>query len=284
MTRCLSLEIQELPDIIRVIVLLSLSKGNSAQKVQLKNRIDKVCSNYACIEMSDLDRALGEMSAEGLITLSQEGVVQPTAQGVKLGKEWESLLLKKEPVLEVVAGLTDGSITGLVVILSAFVASLATRTAVFAAFLTLAAVVITNFSSFLLGGITEDLADMITLQNLMNYSLGDIPDKKERGKSLLLVEQLFTVLHREINRSNLQAATICSATTLLAGMIPILAYLMLPSPLNLILSLFIVAIVVGVFLVQYRSKKTKIHWKITLFETIAIVIIAVVASLLIGRA
>jgi len=283
-TRCLSLEIQELPDIIRVIVLLSLSKGNSAQKVQLKNRIDKVCSNYACIEMSDLDRALGEMSAEGLITLSQEGVVQPTAQGVKLGKEWESLLLKKEPVLEVVAGLTDGSITGLVVILSAFVASLATRTAVFAAFLTLAAVVITNFSSFLLGGITEDLADMITLQNLMNYSLGDIPDKKERGKSLLLVEQLFTVLHREINRSNLQAATICSATTLLAGMIPILAYLMLPSPLNLILSLFIVAIVVGVFLVQYRSKKTKIHWKITLFETIAIVIIAVVASLLIGRA
>jgi VIT1/CCC1 family predicted Fe2+/Mn2+ transporter len=282
-TRCLSFEIQELPDIIRVIVLLSLSKGNSAQKAQLKNRIDKVCSNYACIEMSDLDRALGEMSAEGLITLSQEGLVQPTVQGIKLGKEWESLLLKKEPVLEVVAGLTDGSITGLVVILSAFVAGLATRTAVFAAFLTLAAVVITNFSSFLLGGITEDLADMITLQNLMNYSLGDIADKKERSKSLLLVEQLFIVLHREINRSNLQAATICSATTLLAGIIPILAYLTLPSPLNLILSLFIVAVVVGVFLVQYRSKKTKIHWKIILFETIAIVVIAVVASLLIGR-
>ncbi|HVP40816.1 MAG TPA: VIT1/CCC1 transporter family protein [Candidatus Krumholzibacteriaceae bacterium] len=279
----MSFEIQELPDIIRVIVLLSLSKGNSVQKTQLKNRIDKVCSNYACIEMSDLDRALNEMAAEGLITFSQESLVQPTEQGVKLGKEWESLLLKKDPVIEVVAGLTDGSVTSLVVILSALVAGLATRTAAFAAFLTLAAVTITNFSSFLLGGITEDLANMITLQNLMNYSLGDIPDKKERDKSLLLVEQLFVVLHREISRSNLQAAIICSATTFLAGIYPILAYLTLPSPLNIILSLFIVAVVVGVFLVRYRSKKTKVHWKITLFETIAIVIIAVAASLLIGR-
>jgi hypothetical protein len=279
----LSFEIQELPDIIRVVVLLSLSKGNSVQKTQLKNRIDKVCSNYMCIEMNDLDRALNEMSAEGLITLSQESLVQPTEQGVKLGKEWESLLLKKDPVIEVVAGLTDGSVTGLVVILSAFVADLATRTAAFAAFLTLAAVTITNFSSFLLGGITEDLADMITLQNLMNYSLGDIPDKKERDKSLLLVEQLFIVLHREISRSNLQAAIICSATTFLSGIYPVLAYLTLPSPLNIILSLFIVAVVVGVFLVRYRSKKTKVHWKITLFETIAIVIIAVAASLLIGH-
>lgn len=234
--------------------------------------------------MSDLDRALSEMSAEGLISLSQDGLVQPTEQGIKLGKEWESLLLKKDPVIEVVAGLTDGSVTGLVVILSALVAALATRTAAFAAFLTLAAVTITNFSSFLLGGITGDLADMITLQNLMNYSLGDIPDKKERGKSLLLVEQLFIVLHGEISRSNLQAATICSATTFLAGIPPILAYLTLPSPLNIILSLFIVAVIVGVFLVRYRSKKTKVHWKITLFETITIVIIAVIASLLIGRA
>jgi hypothetical protein len=283
-TRCLSFEIQELPDIIRVIALLSLSKGHSVQKNLLKNRIDKVCSKYACIEMSDLDKALDEMSAEGLVTLSQEGLVQPTERGVKLGKEWRSLLLKKEPILEIVAGLTDGSVTGLVVILSAFVAGLATHTAAFAAFLTLAAVTITNFSSFLLGGITEDLADMITLQNLISYSLGDIPDKKERGKSLLLVEQLFIVLHREISRSNLQAAIICSVTTFLAGIIPILAYLTLSSPLNIVLSLFIVAVIVGVFLVRYRSKKTKVHWKITLFETIAIVVIAVIASLLIGRA
>jgi uncharacterized membrane protein YfcA len=200
-----------------------------------------------------------------------------------LGREWQSLLLKKEPILEVVAGLTDGSITGLVVILSAFIAGLAASAAAFAAFLTLAAVALTNFSSFLLGGITEDLADMRTLETLMNYSLGDIPDKKERGKSLLLVEQLFLVLHKEISRSNLQAALICSATTFIAGIIPIMTFLTLPQPLNIILSLLIVSAIVGIFLVRYRSKKTKVHWKVTLFETIAIVIIAVIASLLIGH-
>lgn len=284
MTCCLSFEIQELPDIIRVMVLLSLSEGNSVPRTIIKHRIDQVCSGYACIEMSDLDKALTEMSTEGLITSSREGLIRPTEQGAKLGKEWENLLLKKDPIIEVVAGLTDGSVTGLVVILSAFVAGLTISTAAFAAFLTLAAVTITNFSSFLLGGITEDLADMVTLRYLINYSLGDIADKKERDKSLLLVEQLFIVLHREISRSNLQAAITCSATTFLAGIIPIGVFLTLPSPLNIILSLSIVGVIVGFFLVRYRAKKTKVHWRITLFETIAIVIIAVIASLLIGHA
>ena len=279
----MSFEIQELPDIIRVMVLLNLSKRAKVQKTILKHRIDKVCGRYACIEMSDLDKTLEAMATEGLIALSSDGTVQPTEQGALLGREWKSLLLKKEPILEVVAGLTDGSITGLVVILSAFIAGLAASTAAFAAFLTLAAVAITNFSSFLLGGITEDLADMMTLRNLMDYSLGDIPDKKERGKSLLLVEHLFIVLHKEISRSNLQAAMICSATTFVAGIIPIMTYLTLPKPLNTILALSIVAAIVGVFLVRYRSKKTKVHWKITLFETIAIVIIAAIASLIIGQ-
>ncbi len=191
-------------------------------------------------------------------------------------------MLKKEPILEVVAGLVDGSITGLVVILSAFVAKLAANTAAFAAFLTLAAVAITNFSSFLLGGITEDLADMLTLQTLMNYSLSDIADHKERDKSLKLVKDLFTVLHKEISRSNIIAAIICGTTTFLAGIMPILAYLLLPKPYDLILSLGIVGIVVGVFLVRYRSRRTKVHWKVTLFETVVIVVIAAVASLIIG--
>jgi VIT1/CCC1 family predicted Fe2+/Mn2+ transporter len=279
----LSFEIQELPDIIRVIVLLNLAKGTITSRPMIKNRIDKVCAGYACIEMSDLDKTLDAMAAEGLISLSQEGTVKPTEQGAKLGREWRSLLLKKEPIFEVVAGLTDGSITGLVVILSAFIGGLAASTAAFAALLTLTAVAITNFSSFLLGGITEDLADMKTLQYLINYSLGDIADKKERGKSLLLIEQLFLVLHKEISRSNLQAAIICSATTFLAGIIPIATYLTLPKPFNITLALSIVAAIVGIFLVRYRSKKTQVHWKVTLFETIAIVVIAVIASLIIGH-
>jgi hypothetical protein len=210
-----------------------------------------------------------------------------------LGKEWESLLLKKEPILEIVAGLVDGSITGLVVILSAFIATSTAKTifadpriVIFAASLTLTAVAITNFSSFLLGGITEDLADMMTLQTLMNYSLSDIPDKKERDKSLLLVKRLFTLLGKEIHRSNLYAAIICGTTTFLAGSIPIVTYIALSSarPLNIILSLTLVAAIVGVFLVRYRSKKTRVHWKVTLYETLAIVAIATIASLLLGAA
>jgi hypothetical protein len=276
-----SFEIQELPDVIRVVVLLNLSKGTRMLKSSLKRRIDRVCVSYVCIEMTDLEKALKEMASEGLIIYNDD-TVQLTAQGLKLGKEWESLLLKKDPILEIVAGLVDGSITGLVVILSAFIAALTAKAVIFAAFLTLTAVAITNFSSFLLGGITEDLADILTLQNLMNYSLSDIPDKKERDKSLLLVNKLFILLGKEIHRSNLYAAIICGTTTFLAGSIPIITYIALSSPLNIALSLTMVAVIAGVFLVRYRSKKTRVHWKITLYETIAIVAIATIASLLIG--
>jgi VIT1/CCC1 family predicted Fe2+/Mn2+ transporter len=274
-------EIQDLPDVIRVIVLLNLSKGKQMRKSMLKRRLDKVCIGYTCVEMSELEKALKEMASEELI-IEHNDTVQLTQQGLKLSKEWKSLLLKKEPILEVVAGLVDGSITGIVVILSAFIAALAAQVAIFAAFLTLSAVAITNFSSFLLGGITEDLADIMTLQNLMNYSLSDIPDKKERDKSLFLIKKLFVLLNKEIHRSNLYAAIICGTTTFLAGSIPIITYIVLPSPLDLILSLTIVAVIVGIFLVRYRSKRTRVNWKITFFETIVIVIIATIASLILG--
>ena len=277
----MSFAIEELPDVIKIIVLLNLSKGHKIHKSTLKRRIDKVCVSLACINMSELEKTLKAMASEGLI-IDYDDTVQLTKQGLKLGKEWESLLLKKEPILEVVAGLVDGSITGIVVILSTSVAALEPRFAAFAALLTLSAVAITNFSSFLLGGITEDLADIMTLQNLINYSLSDIPDKTERDKSLLLVKRLFMVLGKEIHRSNVYAAIICGATTFFAGIIPIVTYIVLSdqSPLNIILSLGIVAVIVGIFLVRYRSKKTRVHWKITLYETIAIVIIATIASLL----
>jgi hypothetical protein len=278
----LSFEIQELPDIIRVVVLLSLSKGSSLEKPLLKRRIDKYCAGKFCIETSDVEKALKEMSAEKLI-IDQDGKVKLTERGLQLGKEWQNLLLKREPILEFVAGLTDGSITGLVAILSAFLAGLPANMATFAAILSLVAVAITNFSSFLLGGKTEDIADLLTLKTLMDYSLSDIPDKTERDKSLRLIRELFTLLRREINKSNLYAASICSTTTFLSGIIPIIAYLFLPEPFGIILSLSMVGAIVGVFLVRYRSKRTKVHWQITLSETVIIVAIAVIASLLIGR-
>ncbi|MCW4030784.1 MAG: hypothetical protein NWE80_00280 [Candidatus Bathyarchaeota archaeon] len=277
----MSFEIQELPDVIRVIVLLNLIKGKRVSKSALKRRLDRVCTGYTCIERSELNKALKEMASEELI-VDNNGTVQLTKQGKRMGKEWESLLLKKEPIMEIVAGLVDGSITGIVVILSAFIAALTAQITIFAAFLTLSAVAITNFSSFLLGGITEDLADIMTLQNLMNFSLSDIPDKKERDKSLFLIKKLFVLLDKEIHRSNLYAAIICGTTTFIAGSIPIITYIILPSPFNVILSLTIVAVIVGIFLVRYRSKKTRVNWKITFFETIAIVIIATIASLVLG--
>jgi hypothetical protein len=283
-----SFEIQELPDVIKVILLLHLSKGKIAQKTELKRRLDKVCSSLACIDMNELEKALKEMAAEGLIILNDSSV-QLTDQGLRLGKEWQSLLMKKEPILEVVAGLVDGSITSLVVILSAFISTLTgsaalsgTSTVIFAAFLTLTAVAITNFSSFFLGGVTEDLADILTLQNLMNFSLSDIPDKKERDKSLMLVKKLFLVLDKEIHSANLYAAAIVMATTFIAGSIPIATFLLLPYPINMVLSLSIVAAIAGIFLVRYRSKKTRVHWKVTLMETLAIVALATVASVVLG--
>jgi len=286
-----SFEIQELPDVIRVIVLLNLSKGARIKKSTLKSRIDKVCVSYTCVDMGELDKALKEMAVENLIEEKGEFVCL-TPQGQKLGREWESLLLKKEPIMEVVAGLVDGSVTSLVVILSAFIATLTTTSTflgttsavIFAAFLTLSAVSITNFSSFLLGGITEDLNDIMTLQNLMNYSLSDIPDKKERDKSLILVQKLFTLLGKEIHRSNLYAAIICGVTTFIAGIIPIATYIVLPQYYNVAISLALVGTIAGVFLVRYRSKKTRVNWKITLAETLVIVIIATIASLLLGAA
>ena len=284
----MAFEIQELPDVIRVVILLYLRRGKPIPKIALKNRIDRLCSSLACVDMNEFEKALKEMTVEGLLVDSGE-TVQLTDQGQKMGKEWQSLLLKKEPVLEVVAGLVDGSITSLVVTISAFVSTLtnsglfsSVRGVIFTAFLTLTAVAVTNFSSFFLGGITEDMADIMTLRNLMNYSLSDIPDKKQRDKSLLLVEKLFMVLNKEIRRSNLVAAVVSGATTFSAGSIPIVTYLVLPFPFNIMLSLSEVAIIAGIFLVRYRSQKTRRHWRFTLIETLSIVALATLASLLLG--
>jgi len=278
-----SFEIQDLPDVIRVIILLNLRKGTNIKKTALKKRIDKVCIGYTCVEMDELEEALNEMASEGLIA-ENKGSIKLTSKGIRLGREWQSLLLKKEPIMEIVAGLVDGSITGLVVILSTIIADLSASMAIFTALLTLSAVAITNFSSFLLGGITEDMADIMTLQTLISYSLSDNPDKKERNKSLIIIKKLFVILDKEIHKTNVYASIIVGITTFAAGSIPIVTYLMLSQfyPLNIILSFGIIAVVVGVFLVRYRSRKTRINWKITFIETLTIIIIATIASLILG--
>jgi hypothetical protein len=279
----LSFEIQELTDVIKVIVLLRLGRGTPVKKTLFKDRIDKRYARFVTIEMRDLDRALQELASEGLITEDSE-MVQLSKQGINLANEWRRLFLKREPILEVVAGLADGSITALVVILSSLMAGLTITTARFAGLLTTATVSITNFSSFLLGGITADLADITTLQTLMNFSLSDITDKKERERSVILVKRLFAILQREVNRSNIYAAVTCGIVTFLAGIIPITAYLVLAGSLGIIVSLGIVVAVVGIFLVRYRSEKARLNWRMTLLETVIVIVIAVIASLLLARA
>jgi VIT1/CCC1 family predicted Fe2+/Mn2+ transporter len=130
---------------------------------------------------------------------------------------------------------------------------------------------------------TADLADITTLQTLMNYSLSDIPDKKERERSLILLKRLFSILHDEVSNSNIFGAVTCGITTFLTGIIPLAAFLILPAPLNIIVSLGIVGAVVGDFLVRYRSRKAGLNWKITLLQTVAVTALAVIASLLLAR-
>lgn len=277
----MSFEIQDLPDIIRIITLISIRKNKAIDKYSLRNRIDKICAGHVCVDEIDIDKTLLEMSSEELVNLKGE-TIEFTEKGIKLGKQWQNIFLKQEPILQLIAGLADGSITGLVVIISAFVGKLGTDAAIFAALLTLAAVAITNFSSFFLGGITEDLSILNTLISLLHYSVSDIQDTKERERSMLLLQELFILLSNDIRRSNTFAAITCGTTTFVAGSIPIFIYLQLPKPLDIIISLSFVGTVIGIFLVRYRAKKSKINWKISFIETIVIVSIAAIISLFLG--
>ncbi|MDP2899414.1 MAG: hypothetical protein Q8O47_00390 [Candidatus Bathyarchaeota archaeon] len=279
----MSFEIQELPDVVKIVTLLELQDKKRASKRHLRERLDRICGRDMCVDASEFEEALAEMVAEGLVTVDEGGMVELTSSGVLLSGEWENLFVGEEPILEIVTGLTDGSITGLVVILSSYLTNLDTPHTIFATLLTLASVSLTNFSSFFLGGKTEDLSDMISLQRIINFSLDDIPDKDKREKSLRLVSRLFKMFRKDLNRSNMKAALVSGVTTFLAGIIPISLYLYLPSPLDILVSLGFVAVIVGVFLVRYRSRKTRVNWKITLAETVDILILAVVASLLLGQ-
>ena len=126
---------------------------------------------------------------------------------------------------------------------------------------------------------SEDTVDTAKPQELQ---FKRYPDKKERDKSLILINKLFILLNKEIHRSNLYAAIICGGTTFFAGIVPIATYILLPSPYDSVFSLSTVAAVVDLFRVRYRSKKTRFNWKITFIETIVIIIVATVASLILG--
>lgn len=76
---------------------------------------------------------------------------------------------------------------------------------------------------------------------------------------------------REVSDGSLAASRVTREKRLLACL-----------GLQLARALAMVGMVAGFFLVRYRSRKSKVHWKITLLETAVIVMIAVIVSLLIG--
>jgi hypothetical protein len=80
----------ELPDIIHVIVLLLLGKGASLERPALERKVDHYCAGYACIEISDIERTLKEMTGEGIIVV-QDGRLKLTERGLHLGGEWQNL-------------------------------------------------------------------------------------------------------------------------------------------------------------------------------------------------
>jgi hypothetical protein len=116
---------------MKVIVLLRLRGETPAKKTLPKDRVDKRYGRFVKIETHDLNRALHELASEGLVT-ADDAMVQLTEQGANLSTGLRGLLLKREPILEVVSGLADGSITAPVAILSSVLAGLAVTTTTFA--------------------------------------------------------------------------------------------------------------------------------------------------------
>lgn len=277
----MSFEVQDLYDIIKIVTLLILGKSSKIRVGDLKGKIEELCGKRICVESNDISKALSELQNEQLITVKGE-YIELTPVGLKISEDWRSLLLKSEPVLEIVAGLTDGSISSLMVILSSFFAKLSSKLTIFTALLTLASVAITNFSSFFLGGVTEDISEIIAIKRLMDYSLSDNPDKGQRLKSIELLKYVFSLLNREIQKINIISAIICSITTLFAGFMPIIVYLIFPTPYNLLASITFIGVVVILLLARYRSNMTKVPLKITLLETLAIILAATLASILLG--
>ena len=203
----MSFEIQDLPDLIRIMTLIRFGNRQSLDKQETNNWVIRFCTPTACIEDIDFDTTMTEMTSEGLIIQDSKRITL-TEQGSKLCKKWQYFFGKQEPIMEIIAGLTDGSITGLVVILTAFFSRISMGTTTFAALLTLAAVAITNFSSFFLGGITQDISDLMNLHDLIHYSVNDLPDIAQRDKSMMLIKELFAILNKRIKYMNILSAIV----------------------------------------------------------------------------
>ncbi|MBS7624463.1 hypothetical protein KEJ29_02655 [Candidatus Bathyarchaeota archaeon] len=276
----MSFEIQDLVDILRILTLVELGE-KPILKRSLERKICRICKGRFNIDVEDFNEMLKSMVEEGLISVSGD-YVKLTDKGAGIGREWRKFLFKGEPILEIIAGIADGTVASLTLILSSLIAGLSMKMTLIASILSLIIVSITNFSSFLLGGITENLADLTTLQNLIIYSLSDIPDSVERTKAIHLARELLNLLRRERSKMSILSALACGGATFASAAVPLAIYLSLPQPIDMILSLSIILAMAGIFLVYYRALKMRIHWKITLLQTITVIAGVLIMSLLLS--
>ncbi|ABL78637.1 hypothetical protein [Thermofilum pendens] len=276
----MSFEVQDLYDVIKISILLALEDDPRLRLDELESRLRELYGNEVGLDPAEIRKALSELSGEGLV-VCKDGVLELTEAGLKISEDWRNLLLKSEPVLEVVAGLTDGTVTGLITVISSHLAGLSSKLTVFASLLALTSVAVTNFSSFFLGGVTEDLSEVVALRRLMAYSLSDHPDKRQVSRSLKLLGRLYRVLYREIRRANVLSAALSGVATLAAGFVPIALYLALPPPFNLLASIAVVSAAI-LALAKYRSSAARTHFKRTLAETLLVILLVVLVSLLLG--
>lgn len=274
---------QDINDLIKVIVLINFDKSGESLREQLHRRLNKFLGREPLQRVShnDFNETIDEMVLEGLASVNGDRI-SLSERGKSLSREFKSLLFKREPILEITAGITEGSIAGLIVIVSAYAANMGRAAVLYAAVLTITAVALTGITSLLLGGKTEDLADLITLRRLMEHDLRQIDDKDERTRSLLLIKDLFNVLRNEITKSNISSTLFYMVMCISSGLLPIGLDIFLPQPFGLAVSLTFVSAVVGVFLLRYRSKKTQTHWKFLIVETFGLIIAAVIISLMLG--
>ncbi len=63
----MSFEIQDLPDLIRIMTLIRFGNRQSLDKQETNNWVIRFCTPTACIEDIDFDTTMTEMTSEGLI-------------------------------------------------------------------------------------------------------------------------------------------------------------------------------------------------------------------------
>ena len=124
---------EELPDVIKIVTLLELqNKKREPLRTSLVSKLDKICGRDICITPTEFDDAMVEMAAEGLVVVTPEGIVELTRQRTPPKRGVGEPLRRRRTVFQTITGLTDGSITGLVVILSSYLTNLDTSHTIFA--------------------------------------------------------------------------------------------------------------------------------------------------------